>query len=191
MPLKARRPSVLALALGSTITLAACGGTSLPVMSHSPRVHGAGKHFTFSAAHVPRSHWPDPCALLTRSAGQAALGTTITVRRFHTSCYYQPDSAEYPTLTITLLAVGTASDSSYRDTSESNKGLDRTSIGHLGDEAYLHPVRHLPATRLNVLTRYAHFAVTAQSPVGQKITAGRAKMLLVEVGRIVARAFRG
>ena len=121
---------------------------------------------------------------------RAALGTTINVRRFHTSCYYQPGSAEYPTLTITLLAVGTASSGSYRATSESNKGRDRTSIEHVGIAAYLHPVRRLPATRLDVLTRYAHVAITEQSPAGVTISPARARKLLITVGRRVARVFR-
>ena len=47
----------------------------------------------------------------------------------------------------------------------------------------------LPAVRLNVLTRYAHFAVTEQSPVGQRLSLTRAQTLLVAVGRVVARAF--
>ena len=88
--------------------------------------------------------------------------------------------------------MGTGSAKSYRRTSTiTNKGLDRTSVSGVGRAAYLHPVRHLPAYRINVLTRYAHFAVTEQSPTGQRLGVKRARSLLVPVGRVVAKAFSG
>lgn len=186
-----RRSCHAVAAILTTAGLAACSGSSLPVMKASPKVIAAGRHYSFSAAHVPRSKWPNPCTLLTRSSGAAALDTTVSVHRFHTSCFYTPGSNAVPTLIITLLAVGTASDSSYRQVAGDNKGQDGKSVRNVGRSAYLHSVRHLPATRLNVLSRYAHFSVTEQSPVGQKLAPARADALLVTVGRVVAKSFGG
>ncbi|MBE7188991.1 hypothetical protein [Jatrophihabitans endophyticus] len=184
-----RRSSSLVAAVIAGLALSACSGSSLPVQRSTPTVTPAGKHYSYSASRVPRSQWPNPCTLLTRSSGEAALRTSVTVRRFHTSCYYTPGSNDYPTLTIKLLAVGTGAGNSYRRTSKDNKGVDRSSIPDVGRSAYLYKVRHLPAFRINALTRFAHFSVTEQSPAGQRLGVPRARMLLVAVGRAVAKAF--
>lgn len=186
-----RRGSWVVAAALALAALSACSGSSLAPVQSSPTITAAGRHYTFSSSHVPKKKWPNPCTLLTRSSGAAALGTAISVRRFHTSCYYTPGSNAYPTLTITLLGVGTGSGRSYRQTSALNKGANRTSVTDVGRSAYLHSVRHLPASRLNVLTRYAHFAVTVQSPQGQQLSNARAHALLIAVGKVVAKAFRG
>lgn len=156
-------------------------------MTTSPTITAAGRHYSYSAAFVAPADWPNPCSLLTLSSAQAALQTTASSQRFHNTCTYQPQSAMYPTLSITLLAVGTASGGSYSDALADDRGRGVTPISGVGLNAFLHPLQGLPAVRLDVLTRYAHFSVTEQSPAGLTISLSQARTLLVGVGRVAAQ----
>jgi hypothetical protein len=177
------------LLLTAAASLVACSSGSTPAPPKSAPIVGNGRHYTVSGAQVPRGQWPGPCSLLPRSSGAAAVGTPVTIKRFHESCFYNPRSASFPHLTVTLQGVGAVLDSRYDALRQTAADRKPSSVANVGREAFIYTAKVQPQTTLVVLSTGALFSVSLTIPQGASQPAARTRATLVAVAKAIAEEF--
>jgi hypothetical protein len=170
-------------------SLVACSGGSTPTQPKAAPIVGSTRRFTVSGAQVPRSQWPGPCSLFPRSSAAAAIGTPVTIKRFHESCFYNPRSAAFPNLTVTLQGVGAVLDSPYEALRTTAAGRTPKSVANVGREAFIYRAKVQPTTTLVVLGSGALFSVALTTPQGASQPAARIRATLIAVAKPIAKEF--
>ena len=182
---------VLGVVAALVMALAACSSSAPAELTSSPAVTGNGRHYSYDAGSLAQSSWPKACSLLSTDSAAAAIGTGVRATRFHQICYYTPTNDTFPTLSLTILGIGTAQRSAYNEVRSANARYKPVRVHGVGKAAVSYELSGSPTVNLDVLADQGLFEFALRSPVGNKASVADARAILGRVGTAVAGEFAG
>jgi hypothetical protein len=172
-------------------TLAACSSSASAVLTGTPAVTANGRHYSYGQGSVAKSSWPKVCSLVTTESASAVIGTAAVPKTFHQRCFYVPGNDAFPTLTVTILGIGSNQRDAFDRVRDQNARFKPKRIAGLGRGADIYDVSGSPTVNLDLLCRQGSFEIAVRSPVGNQLSAADARSVLVRVARVLNREFSG